>query len=298
MAIKSKIGQGFLASGSTRFKVLLIILLLLVVSVIVTLNLFFYQTHESEMAFQINVQQTIIAKSIALSIDSTMAHLKEEVISLSGLLSERGLHKKGLIVMDYSLVLTKPFTLKSTLKHELVHLVLGRHLGRQIPKWLNEGVAQLIADNPAEIILSRNTSVLSGAVLSDRLIPLADLKSSFPTARRGMVLAYEESRSFVRYLDEEFGRDGLLEILRAVKNGKSHTDAISSVTGSGIDELESKWKQQLRLKVTWLSYFSNHFYELLFALAALLTFFAFIRVIYRIRTYRDDDDEDADGLRG
>jgi len=204
-------------------------------------------------------------------------------------ISAYAVSEKGLIVMDYSLVLTKPFTLKSTLKHELVHLVLGRHLGRQIPKWLNEGVAQLIADSPAEIILSRNTSMLSGAVLSDRLIPLAGLKTSFPPARRGMVLAYEESLSFVRFLDKEFGRDGLLEILRAVKNGKSHTDAISSVTGAGIDELESKWKEQLRLKVTWLSYFSNHFYELLFALAALLTFFAFIRVIYRIRTYRDDE---------
>ncbi len=96
MEIDNKIGQGLLASGSMKFKVLLIILLLLVVSVIVTLNLFFYQTHESEMAFQINVQQTIIAKSIALSIDSTMDHLKEEVKSLSGLLSERGLRKKGL----------------------------------------------------------------------------------------------------------------------------------------------------------------------------------------------------------
>ncbi len=96
MGINNKISQGLLASGSMRFKVLLIILLLLVVSIIVTLNLFFYQTYESEMAFQINAQQTIIAKSIALSIDSTMAHLKEEVISLSGLLSARGLHKKGL----------------------------------------------------------------------------------------------------------------------------------------------------------------------------------------------------------
>ncbi len=208
--------------------------------------------------------------------------------------------EKGLIVMDYSLVLTKPFTLRSTLKHELVHLVLGRHLGspgRQIPKWFNEGIAQLVADSPAEILLSRNTSMLIGAVLSDRLIPLADLETSFPGARRGMVLAYEESLSFVRFLDGEFGRDRLLEILRAIKNGKSHADAISSVTGHGIDELESRWKLQLRAKATWLSYFSNHFYEMLFALAALLTIFGFIRVVYRIRTYRDDD-EDTDGLRG
>ncbi len=205
--------------------------------------------------------------------------------------------EKGLIVLDYSLVLTKPFTLKNTLKHELVHLVLGRHLGRPIPKWLNEGIAQLIADSPAEIILSRNTSMLSGAVLTDRLIPLAALETSFPAARRGMVLAYEESRSFVRFLDKEFGRDGLLAILRAIKNGESHTDAILSVTGSGLEELKEKWKQQLRSNATWLFYFANHFYEMLFALAALLTFFAFIRVIYRIRTYRDDD-EDIDGLQG
>lgn len=211
--------------------------------------------------------------------------------------------EKGLIVLDYSRVLTKPFTLKSTLKHELVHLVLGRHLaspgspGRQLPKWLNEGVAQLIADNPAEILLSRNTSMLSGAVLSDRLIPLSGLENTFPNTRRGMVLAYEESLSFARFLDKEFGRAGLLAILRAIKNGKSHTEAISSVTGSGIEELENKWTEQLRSKATWLSYFSNHFYEMLFVLAALITFFGFIRVVYRIRTYRDDD-EDTDGLRG
>ncbi|MCK4912032.1 MAG: hypothetical protein KAR83_10340, partial [Thermodesulfovibrionales bacterium] len=96
MGIENKINQGFLARGSMKFKVLLIILLLLIVSVIVTLNLFFYQTHESEMAFQINAQQTIIAKSIALSIDSTMEHLKEEAVSLASLLSERGIRKEGL----------------------------------------------------------------------------------------------------------------------------------------------------------------------------------------------------------
>ena len=229
----------------------------------------------------------IITDRDAFSVSTGSRHIAAYAVS-----------EKGLMVMDYSLVLTKPFTLRSTLKHELVHLVLGRHLDRDLPKWLNEGIAQLVADSPAEILLSRNTSMLSGAVLSDRLIPLSDLETSFPGARRGMVLAYEESLSFVRYIEREFGRDGLLAILRAIKNGKNHADAISSVTGSGIDELESRWKLQLRAKATWLSYFSNHFYEMLFALAALITIYGFIRVVYRIRTYRDDDDEDTDGIRG
>ena len=87
---------GVLASGSMRFKVIIIILLLLVVSIIVTLNLFFYQSHEAEMASQINVQQTILVRSIVLSVDSTMKHMKEEAISLAGLLSVRGLKKQGL----------------------------------------------------------------------------------------------------------------------------------------------------------------------------------------------------------
>ncbi len=79
-----------------RFKVMMISLLLLVVSIIVLLNLFFYQSYEAEMASQINAQQIIIAKTIVLSIDSTMEHLKKEVVSLAGLLSERGLDKGGL----------------------------------------------------------------------------------------------------------------------------------------------------------------------------------------------------------
>jgi signal transduction histidine kinase len=79
-----------------KVKILLIVLLLVVASVIVTLNLFFYQTHEAEMATQINQQQTIVARTIAHLIDSTMEHFKQEVVSLAGLLSERGMHREGI----------------------------------------------------------------------------------------------------------------------------------------------------------------------------------------------------------
>ncbi len=205
---------------------------------------------------------------------------------------------KGLIVMDYSRVLIRPFTLKGTVKHELVHLVLGRHLGNAMPKWLNEGVAQLVSESPAEIVLSRSASVLSGAVLSGRLIPLADLENSFPQTRSGMVLAYEESHSFVRFLESTYGREALISILKGIRSGSSASEAILEVTGLSVIELESKWKLKLKTKASWILYFSNHFYELLFILAALVTVYGFMRVTIRIRTYHRDDDEDTDGLRG
>jgi signal transduction histidine kinase len=96
MAKGSNIENGDVQKRPKKFKFLLIVMLLVVISVIVTLNLFFYQTHEAEMAYQINRQQLLIAKTIAMSIDNTMEHLKEEIVSLSGLLSERGLQKKRL----------------------------------------------------------------------------------------------------------------------------------------------------------------------------------------------------------
>ena len=210
-------------------------------------------------------------------------------------ISAYAISEKGLIVMDYTRVLTKPFTLKGTLKHELVHLVLGSALEAKIPKWLNEGVAQLVAGGPAEILLSRNTSMLSGAVLSGRLIPLGGIENSFPRPRRGMVLAYEESLSFIRFIEAEFGKGTIRSILREIASGATAASAFHSITGEPLAELEKRWMEDLFQKATWLSYISNHFYELLFILAALLTLYGFLRVTIRIRTYRDEDDDASGG---
>ncbi len=210
-------------------------------------------------------------------------------------ISAYAISEKGLIVMDYTRVLTKPFTLKGTLKHELVHLVLGSALEAKIPKWLNEGVAQFVAGGPAEIVLSRNTSMLSRAVLSGRLIPLANIENSFPRPRRGMVLAYEESLSFMRFIEAEFGKGTIRSILGEIASGATAASAIQGITGEPLAELEKRWMEDLFRKATWLSYISNHFYELLFILAALLTFYGFLKVTIRIRTYRDEDEATSGG---
>ncbi len=79
-----------------RFRVALIAFLLLIVSVIVTLNFYFLRSYQSEMASQINNQQSIIAKTLSNSIDNTIEHFMEEIVSLSKLISVRGLQSEGL----------------------------------------------------------------------------------------------------------------------------------------------------------------------------------------------------------
>ncbi len=79
-----------------KFKIGLFIFLLLLVGIIITLNIFFQQNYQAEMAAQFNQQQLMIAKTIASSLKTTLKHLKEETRALARLLAFRGLQKNGL----------------------------------------------------------------------------------------------------------------------------------------------------------------------------------------------------------
>lgn len=65
-------------------------LVIFIVSLIITLNIFFQNTYQSEIAEQFNRQQLLIAKSIAKNIESEMFHMESEMLSLAALISEKG----------------------------------------------------------------------------------------------------------------------------------------------------------------------------------------------------------------
>jgi len=79
-----------------KYRIALIAFLLLIVSVIVTLNYYFDRNYQAEMADQINNQQLILAKTLSMSIENTLDHFMEEIMSLARLLSRRGLESEGL----------------------------------------------------------------------------------------------------------------------------------------------------------------------------------------------------------
>ncbi len=71
-----------------KTNILLLILVIFTISLIITLNMFFQQSYQSEMAEQFNRQQLIIAKSVAKSIEGDMQHIEAETLSLARLLGE------------------------------------------------------------------------------------------------------------------------------------------------------------------------------------------------------------------
>ena len=201
--------------------------------------------------------------------------------------------QKDLIVIDYSRMNVHPFTLGTTLKHELCHLELYHHIPKgKLPRWLDEGICQWVTGGLAEIMTEGNRSVLREAALSKQLMSIERLTERFPADGRDLVLAYEESRSIVEYIKKEFGVSGVRSILERMSRGDDLEDAILESLSISPDELEKRWRSSLGGKIWWFPYIGDNLYEILFLFAALITIYGFLRILKKKREYKDEDEED------
>lgn len=201
----------------------------------------------------------------------------------------------NLIIIDYSRMDTHPFTLEVTLKHELSHLLLHYYIdSRNLPKWLNEGVSQWVSGGMAEIIMGEKKVSLRRATLSGKFISLKDLAERFPEDKEALLLAYEQSKSIVEYINREFGTSAILQILHFLKNGDEIDVAVQKSLSIPLEELEGRWQNHLREKTLWIAYLGDSLYTILFFFAALITIYGFIMFLIKKRAYKDEDD-DEDG---
>jgi hypothetical protein len=214
-------------------------------------------------------------------------------VAESDLVTALAVPQKDLIVIDYSKMNVHPFTLGTTLKHELCHLELHHHIPEgKLPRWFDEGVCQWVTGGLAEIMTEGSRSILREATLSNRLIRIERLAESFPIEGKDLLLAYEESRSIVEYIKKEFGVSGVRSILEDMSRGDALEEAVRKSLLISLDELEKRWRSSLAEKTWWLSYIGDNLYEILFLFAALITVYGFLRVLKKKREYKDEDEED------
>jgi hypothetical protein len=202
--------------------------------------------------------------------------------------------EKKRIVIDCARMGGRPYAPDNTLKHELCHLILHAHIPKGLPRWLDEGIAQWAAGGVAEILMGNRTSALTEAALAGKLFRFDNLSAGFPEDRSGLVLAYEQSRSFVDYIVETYGTAGLRQVLKDLEDGKTMDDSVRNNLGLPLGELERNWASHIGRGFTWLVYISNNLYEILFFLASLMTVVAAIKIIagrFRLRDSRKEDKE-------
>lgn len=197
------------------------------------------------------------------------------------------------IVINYSKMEDTPFDLELTVKHELCHLLLREYIQkRHLPRWLNEGISQWVSEGVTDIINPDGSKIFKQAVLSNNFLSLQDLSLSFPQRKELFILSYEESKSFIDYLESRYGEDTLIAILYELQKGNDIENTFFSVLSVDLDKLEKDWHRYLRRKYTWMRFISDNIYWLLFFAGAIITVIGYLHLRVRMRKYQDEEEDE------
>jgi hypothetical protein len=195
------------------------------------------------------------------------------------------------ITINYQDVIVNPFSLETTLQHELCHLLLGEHMEMHIPRWLNEGIAQWASEGITEIFRPEK-NILQKAAFSGTIIPFYRLENSFPIESNAFVLAYEQSQSFVTFLVQQYSKYSFLQALELMKSGHSLHDSMRTIYGKSLHQLEHEWVVSQTQFLAWVLFVINNFYTFLFAGLSVISIIGFIRMKRKKWQYPDDWDDD------
>lgn len=124
--------------------------------------------------------------------------------------------------------------------HELVHLVFDttvRNPYRYPPVWLNEGLATYLSEG----YNASDRRRVERAVADGTLIPLEALVGSFPRQGDRIPLAYAEGASAVDFLVRMHGRDALVALVRAYRDGVTDDEAFERAIGIDAAAFQAEW---------------------------------------------------------
>lgn len=139
--------------------------LIIIISALITLNIFFQQSLQMEMAEQFNRQQQLLSMSVASHIEAYLYSIKHDVIHLANMLSETNfssskdiewlahdrLHKKGIVEASIGVLNTKGDMPFWDGEKDLLELVSGNIMQRQLV--LSHGEAS-VAEIPSLIYIA------------------------------------------------------------------------------------------------------------------------------------------------
>ncbi|NCO57831.1 MAG: hypothetical protein COW73_01545 [Nitrospirae bacterium CG18_big_fil_WC_8_21_14_2_50_70_55] len=161
---------------------------------------------------------------------------------------------EGLAIADRNTVLLRsprvshtPLELETVFAHELTHLALHRRVPRGLPRWLDEGLAMLVAHElrPGDIPL------LASLAATRSLTDFTGDRPSFAGTHAPRA-AYAQALSMVHHLQQKGGWEGLARLLDRLAAGDGLASAAATVYGDGWHALVDGWQSAVRLRYTWL----------------------------------------------
>ncbi len=147
--------------------------------------------------------------------------------------------------------MTQPFMgdyadFRRTIQHELLHAfindvyyggsvqsIVQNNIQLRFPLWFEEGLAEYLAlgwDTQTDMFMR-------DAILNNYLPPIPRLQGFF---------AYRGGQSFWYYIEAEYGRPKITEILQRIKLTRNVQQAITQSLGLSIEELSDRWREFYR----------------------------------------------------
>ncbi len=195
--------------------------------------------------------------------------------------------------------------LSIVLRHELVHVLLGRNVpAGLLPRWFEEGVAMLYSGES----LSDYASILSRANLTHSLLTLAEIENVLQFQRGKANLAYAESYLSVKMIVDALGWPALNQLLKSTLQFQNWQSAFQAVLEMDSEQFQWQLFNYVHDHYRW-SFFLQSDY-LLWIVLPILAVAAY--VIIRLRNYRtyrrwqqeeeveeaeDDDNDEAQNQR-
>ena len=147
--------------------------------------------------------------------------------------------------------MTQPFMgdyadFRRTLQHELVHAyindiyyggniqsIMQNNIQLVFPLWFEEGLAEYMAQGWD----TQTDMFMRDAIINNYLPPLTQLGGFF---------AYRGGQSFWYFIESEYGRPKITEIMQRIRNTRNIRQSLTQSTGLSIEELSDRWKEFYR----------------------------------------------------
>ncbi len=158
----------------------------------------------------------------------------------------------GVILLSAANSRTAAADLRQSIPHEMSHHALYQAMPRaEFPLWFDEGLASTMESVPD----AGYEVVLETAVANQTLIPIADLCRTFPANAEQTILAYAESTSFMRHIQDEYGDDVIGRFITTYGSGADCFSGVEQALGVSLTEAEAEWlhasKPETPLAAAW-----------------------------------------------
>lgn len=127
--------------------------------------------------------------------------------------------------------------------HEYVHLLLKSGApSAEIPRWLDEGLAQVLAEQ----MDYRDDALIGRAAVSGRLFGLRAIEGlmgmNADAARQG----YAEAAIAVGWMESRWGMAGISNLIHAVRQGQPFEEAFRTIFGRSAGAFETEYLEHVR----------------------------------------------------